>query len=116
MINKNLKIVDIKLLKGFFSNGFCMIACSITFIALVAIYFLVLQKPDLVIYPDLKEFKPVFYNDSVDNGMTEITQTTVSDSVISMHFILKDGFLRHTRALALRSQPCASLIFRHITA
>jgi AraC-like DNA-binding protein len=94
MTNQKPTIYDKKLFKSFLKDGFSIAVCSATLVLFVSIYYLSLRKDDLIVYPDLKNFQPLFYNDSVDNGMTEINSTVVSDSVVSMQFVLKDGFMR----------------------
>ncbi len=94
MINQKSNIYNKKIFKSFLKDGLNIAICSATLVLFISIYFLSLRKDDLIVYPDLKNFQPFFYNDSVDHGLTEITSTIVSDSVTGMQFILKDGFLR----------------------
>jgi AraC-like DNA-binding protein len=94
MINQRSNIYNKKLFESFLKDGLSIAICSATLVLFISIYFLSLRKDDLIVYPDLKNFQPFFYNDSIDHGLTEITSAIVSDSVVGMQFILKDGFMR----------------------
>lgn len=52
------------------------------------------QKEPLQIYPNNENVQIIFYTDSVDNGNSIVESFNISDSLISMDFILKEGFVR----------------------
>ena len=81
-------------LQRFLTDKLSLIVNSCSFGLLVGIYFLFYKTNETKFFPDQKNIQVDFYNDSIDHGKSEITRSIISDSSVSMSFILKDGFIR----------------------
>ena len=93
----NKKISHIRnsyFLKDFFKSKKNLFINSFSLIALIVCYFIFYQKEPLVFFPENEDIIVDFYNDSLDNGISIIKSTDLSDSSAVMHYILKEGFLR----------------------
>lgn len=88
------KITAQQFLVGFITNRiyyWTIIACGLL---LVAIYLFGFKTDDYVVFPNARNFQINFYNDSVDGGNSVIRHSQVTDSAITVSFVLKEGFVR----------------------
>ena len=90
----NKQVSNISYIRNFFRDKISLSVCCLSLFILIAGYFVLFQKKALHIFPDNKNVQIKFYSDSADNGNSSIESFIKSDSLISMDFILKKGFIR----------------------
>lgn len=81
-------------LRDFSHDRLSLFLCCVGLSVLIIVYFVFYQKRPLQIFPDNKNTSVRFYNDNFDNGNSSIESFIISDSVISLDFILRKGFVR----------------------
>lgn len=72
---------------------FSILTIAVTTIAWCCIYFYISSLKNYTIYPGFNNFYYAFYNDSLNGGNSRINHAEVSDSIVSLDFELKKGFL-----------------------
>lgn len=89
----NKQVSTISYIRGFFRDRLSISVCCLCLSILGASYFIFFQKKPLHFFPDNSNLQIHFYNDSIDNGKSIITAVQQSDSLISLSFVLKQGFI-----------------------
>jgi AraC-like DNA-binding protein len=89
-----MNISYLNFLRGFLRDKISLIIFSFSFIILGCTYFVFYHQKSYLFFPDPVNIKVDFYNDSIDNGKSIITENNLTTSSASMTFILKDGFMR----------------------
>jgi hypothetical protein len=103
-MNKVLRVSKKAFLRDFFRDRISISVCCITLIFLIGSYFFFFQKKALNFFPSENNLKIDFYNDSIDNGKSVILAKQQQDSIVSMNFILKDGFVRPYTGIAFENK------------
>ena len=94
-MNKQVSNISYKdFYRDFLHDKISISICCLTLLLLITSYFVFFQKEPLQIYPNNENVQIIFYTDSVDNGNSIVESFNISDSLISMDFILKEGFVR----------------------
>jgi len=83
----------LRVLKNFFQIRFNLWTSILSSILLSVIYIYFILLPDIIIFPNGKDYNFGFYNDKANGGNSEIIKQKVSDSVIEFEFDLKQGFI-----------------------
>jgi len=94
MKKKSEKITAQQFLVGFITNRIYYWSIIASSLLLAVIYLLGFRSDDYVVFPNVRNFQISFYNDSVDGGNSVILNSQVTDSAITVNFVLKDGFVR----------------------
>lgn len=81
-------------LKDFLQDKISLSIACLSLLILLAIYFTFFQKKPLQIFPGNKNIHIRNYTDKFDNGNSTIESFIISDSLINMDFILREGFVR----------------------
>jgi AraC-like DNA-binding protein len=94
MEKKTEKIEAFHFFKTFIYHGIYRWIIVAGALLMFLIYVIGFRMADFVVFPNTDDFRIRFYNDSIDNGNSMILHSEVTDSAISVNFVLKEGFVR----------------------
>jgi AraC-like DNA-binding protein len=102
---RSKKIVNnIQILRGFLSNKVYMFITITTILIQLLLFFIFFYRHDLSFFPN-NFIQSGFYNDKADGGNSIIEKHEVSDTTLTMEFILKEGFVRPYVGISLQGNP-----------
>ncbi|HLW06578.1 MAG TPA: AraC family transcriptional regulator [Marinilabiliaceae bacterium] len=82
-----MKLLFLKILKSKYI--FPVVLITALFIGVI-VYFSTIE--DLILYPNIENYKFDYYTDEPNGGNSQIESFIVTDSIVKLEFLLKDGF------------------------
>jgi AraC-like DNA-binding protein len=105
MLKSKSSISSFNIITAFFSNRLNQIIIGSSVLIQIMLYFCFFHKSSLIFFPE-NNLHIEFYNDVADHGNSIIEEHVRSDSMLSMRFILKEGFVRPYVGIKLQSKNC----------
>lgn len=110
MQRKKQKIINLRLLNGFFHSKYNLWIIGISTVLISIIYIHFLSFKPIIIFPSDNDLQFELYADKANDGNSEIIKQSISESSIDFHFILRDGFLNPYVGLIIRPNPQDGII------